>query len=76
MTPLILAEAFCDMDDEAQAQFFIEAARIAAGWERGSGFGAWWQWDKIGGHLRDCKCATPEAREMVNYIDAGMAPKE
>jgi hypothetical protein len=29
-----LADAFCSLDDESQAQFFIECAAIAAGWPK------------------------------------------
>lgn len=31
-TPLMLAEAFCDMNDEDQAQFFIEVTAIMGRW--------------------------------------------
>ena len=30
LTPQELAEAFCELDDEAQAQFFIEAQSVSA----------------------------------------------
>jgi hypothetical protein len=67
LTPAQLAEAFCELDDEAQAQFFIECARIGETWEtRATCF----QWHAVGRHLRDCECSTYEAREMVRDIAA------
>lgn len=65
LTPRELAQAFCDMDDEAQAQFFIDAADIASGWK---GALADWQWHTVGKHLLRCECSTDLAREMVTSI--------
>jgi hypothetical protein len=65
VTPVMLAEAFCSMGDEDQAQFFIEAARIARGWR---GFAATMQWHYVGRHLATCACSTGDAREMVREI--------
>jgi hypothetical protein len=72
LTPLDLADAFCQMNDEEQAQFFIECATIAKTWANG----AHWQWGAIGGHLRDCACATTEARDMIDGIASGMLPRD
>ncbi len=66
LTPLELAKAFCELNDEAQAQFFIECARIAGEWS--GGLGADWQWTQVGAHLRTCSCSTDEARDMVRAI--------
>jgi hypothetical protein len=65
-TPLEIAQAFCGLNDEEQAQVFIEAARIAAEWqaEKGS-LGASWQWFTVGRHLKTCACSTEDARAMV-----------
>ncbi len=63
-TPAELAAAFCEMDDDAQAQFFIECARIAEGWPASASM----QWYRVGEHLRTCACSTPEARHMVQEI--------
>jgi hypothetical protein len=64
-TPLAAAEAFCEWDDEKQAQFFIEVARIMQTWGYGKhetqGF-------YIGGHLKTCACSTEEARDFVRSI--------
>lgn len=66
-----LAQAFCDLDDEEQAQFFIEAARIASTtWERPATF---MQWRSVGKHLATCACSTDDAREMVRDIAEGLA---
>lgn len=64
LTPRELAEAFCLMGDEAQAQFFIEIAEIVKGW---SGIGET-QWLEVGRHLRDCKCSNESARDVVRDI--------
>lgn len=64
LTPAQLAEAFCDLDDELQAQFFIEVARIASTWAPGN----FMQWHSVGRHLRDCPCSTLEAVDLVREI--------
>jgi len=64
MTPLAIATAFCEMCDEDQAQFFIEAAKIAETWENPQSH----QWYLVGRHLRTCSCSTDEARDMVSSI--------
>jgi hypothetical protein len=65
LTPETLAAAFCDMDDEQQAQFFIEAARIAETWTSSSRH---MQWFYVGRHLKTCTCSTEDARAMVRDI--------
>ena len=47
LTPAQLAEQFCDYDDEAQAQFFIEIARIIKTWDNAGGT---IQWLSVGRH--------------------------
>lgn len=66
LTPAQVAEAFCEMDDEQQAQFFIECARIAAGWD-----GQFRQWFYVGKHLRTCECSNDNALAMVAEIAEG-----
>jgi hypothetical protein len=67
-TPYELAEAFCEMSDEEQAQFFVECAAIAeATWS-----GEISQTHAIGRHLAKCHCATPEARKFVLEIAEGI----
>ena len=66
LTPVHLAEAFCELDDEAQAQFFIEAARIMSAWPDVAA--RVMQAHAIGRHLRDCACSTYEARALVQDI--------
>jgi hypothetical protein len=58
-----LARAFCEMDDDQQAQFFVKVAEIA---KEFSGFDN--QWYFLGGHLRNCECSTDDAREMIDSI--------
>lgn len=65
LTPRELATAFCDMDDEAQAQFFIDCADIMQGWHAAN---REMQAMYIGRHLRDCACSTDAARDLVRNI--------
>ncbi len=67
VTPKQLAEAFADMHDEGQAQFFIEVAAIASGWEGGN----FPQWYMVGRHLARCACSTDEARSLIREIAQG-----
>ena len=71
----LIAQAFCAMDDEQQAQFFIECAKIAGAWRASdsSTLGAWYQWNLVGAHLRTCECSTDEARQMIQHIAEGIA---
>jgi hypothetical protein len=76
LTPAEVAEAFCELNDEEQAQVFIDAARIAGAWPVGNGqLGPDWQWHKIGRHLRDCECSTIEARDMIASIAQAIEDK-
>lgn len=71
LTPAMLAEAFCDMNDEEQAQVFIEIARIAsATWQPGGVYGM--QLYSVGRHLRDCTCSSEEARAVIREIASGI----
>jgi len=73
--PMELAESFCAMDDEQQAQFFIECARIMSKWSgdgRSIYLGPDWQMQQVGNHLRTCGCSTAEARDMVRAIAVGL----
>lgn len=63
-----LAEAFAGLNDERQAQFFVEVARIVETWPGGSGM----QWWGVGRHLRTCECSTEEARDLVREIASAM----
>lgn len=62
-----LAAAFCELDDDTQAKFFVECARLAATWPPHVD-----QFYAVGRHLRTCNCSTPEARELIRRIVAGM----
>lgn len=63
-----LAEAFCDLNDEDQAQVLIEAAKIASEWPTNNGM----QWFYVGRHLKNCECSTEEARDLVRDIAHGL----
>lgn len=69
LTVVQLAELFTNLDDEQQAQFFIEAARIMSGWTNG---GWAYQAHLVGRHLRECPCSTIEARDLVREIATAM----
>lgn len=58
------AEWFCDLSDDEQCKFFVEVARIMDGWPGGGDSQLYY----IGGHLKNCKCSTPEAREMIRAL--------
>lgn len=64
-----LAKGFCDLDDDAQARFFVEVAREMSTW---SGAGRTMQAHYIGAHLRECACSTLEARDFIEEISFGM----
>ena len=66
----ILAEIFCGMDDETQAQFFIEVSRIAENWP-GPGYQGM-QWFNVGAHLRNCECSDDLAREVIEELHNGL----
>lgn len=60
-----LAVDFCKLDDDQQAKFFVEVARIMDTWGLGKRDQQAWY---IGRHLATCECATPEAREFVGMV--------
>lgn len=71
VTPEMLAEWFCALNDDGQARFIVAVDRTMRSWgafERDS------QIWSIGGHLRSCGCSTPEAVEFVT--DLAIAAKE
>lgn len=69
-----LAAAFAVLDDDAQAQFFCEVARIAEAWREANpnSLGPSYQWFQIGRHLGTCECSTEAGRDMVRDIAAAM----
>lgn len=74
-----LAESFCALDDEQQADFFIHCARIMCAWNnegRGYAFSGHaaleWQMCQVGSHLRTCECSTEDARDLVRALARGL----
>lgn len=65
-----LAELFCQLNDEQQADFFIACAKYAR--EKWDGPQSM-QWFSVGAHLRTCACSTFEARQMVSDLHSGLA---
>ena len=63
-----LANTFCELDDEGQAEFFIRVAAIASKWESRQHQ----QWWAVGRHLRDCDCSNDTARDMLFTIAQGL----
>lgn len=69
LTPSQIAEAFCELNDEEQADFFIETARRFEEWGPA---GRSIQAHSIGRHLKTCSCSTYEARALVSEIAGGL----
>ncbi len=65
----LAAEWFVELNDEQQADFFIEVARIASRWPHDHTH----QWWLVGRHLRTCNCSTEEARELVTNLHGGLS---
>lgn len=65
-----IAAAFWDLDDDAQAQVFVNVARLA----KESAGGGLNQAYAIGRHLAECECSTDEARAFVGAIWQGLEP--
>lgn len=73
VTPEALARLFCEMDDDAQAQFFVHVARLMAEWDRpGAADDQIWY---IATHLHECECSTPAAREWIRDLAQHLATK-
>jgi len=62
-----IAAAFCELDDDQQALFFVECGRIAATWRAGVA-----QFYAVGRHLRTCACASYEGRQIISDLFAGL----
>lgn len=68
-----LAAIFCDWDDDTQAKFFVCVGDIMRQWGAGKlDHQAYY----IGGHLRNCKCSTEDAREFVRSLAYGLENSE
>lgn len=70
MTLEQLAGLFVELDDDSQAKFFVEVARLMGSWtphERNM------QEFYIGRHLRDCSCSTEDGRYFLRNIVNAMA---
>ena len=68
-----IAKLFSEMDDDEQAKFFCEVARIAKAWGPGDGT---MQWMRIGRHLGTCECSTDEGRDMIRTIAESLESSE
>jgi hypothetical protein len=68
LTVEMVADWFCDLSDEKQANFFIACGERAKSFRGGSTM----QWHYIGRHLATCECSTFEARTMIEDIFNGM----
>lgn len=64
----MLAKAFANLDDDAQAQFFVKVAAIAESYLRPQE-NQWWY---VGRHLRECECSTEGGREVIRSIARAM----
>ena len=68
-TPAGVASMFCEMDDDAQAQFFVHVANIMNRWGNDK---ACMQIYAIGKHMRTCTCVTDDAREWLRDLVSEM----
>jgi hypothetical protein len=62
VSPEMLAKIFTEMDDDAQAQFFVHVARIVGAWTECARAD---QIFYIARHLHQCECSTAAARAFV-----------
>lgn len=62
-----VAKAFCELNDEAQADFFEHVGKIAETW-RTQGGTPYMQWWYVGRHMRNCACVTDLGRGVVFEI--------
>lgn len=67
-----LAEFFCQITDDAQAQFFVHVDRIMGMWDAPGS--RCMQIKSIGDHLRECKCSTQGAREWIRELHECIQP--
>jgi hypothetical protein len=68
-----IARVFCELDDDAQAQFFVKVGAIMEKWDGASRI---MQLHAAGRHLRDCSCSTYEGRRVVEELYESMQPEE
>jgi hypothetical protein len=71
ITPELLAEVFCALDDDQMCKFFVEVHRRAS---ESALFDN--QWYYLGGHLRNCECSNEGTREMLRNIVHHMETSE
>lgn len=64
-----IAEAFCKLDDDEQAKFFVCVGGIMKAWGAGR---LETQCFNVGRHLVNCACSTHEARDVVNAMANGI----
>lgn len=66
----MLARVFAELDDDAQAQFFVKVAAILDSTPptKWTSDVARWQAEHIGRHLASCQCSTPSARIFIGNI--------
>ena len=63
-----VAQWFCELNDEQQADFFIAVAAEAHTWPHHADH----QWYLVGRHLVNCTCGTPEALALVEELSNGI----
>ncbi len=55
------AKWFAGLDDDEMCKFLVAVAEEAKSFTGNADN----QWYYLGGHLKNCECSTPEAREMI-----------
>ena len=64
--PKELAQAFCDLNDEQQADFFEAVGGIADGWS------GTMQFFMVGRHMKTCECVTQSGIRVIEEIHDGL----
>lgn len=65
----LLAQWFAGVDDDTQAKFFVAVCEEAKNW--GSVYQGQ-QWYAVGSHIRNCKCSSDLARNMIEELYNGL----
>ena len=73
--PKIVAELFCALSDDQQAEFFSYVAQEMATWnDRPASYGDSWQIDRIAAHMNACACGADGKRWVESLHESLQLP--